>query len=160
MVTSTRLWLLLVLGIGLIVGLIAFANLEIINPDGVLYIYQAKAVYRQISATIRQSSHADGVVEGAGSRPLFINESFFYANTATADPVCHQSFNVDANSMSELLTQMKSQGIDYFLWETGALQYAASVSDRSAFLDAFDTMGHWQHEDTVDLALFRRKPAS
>lgn len=36
--------LLLVFGLGLAIRMIALVNIEIINPDGVLYIYQAKAI--------------------------------------------------------------------------------------------------------------------
>jgi len=37
-------YLLSILGIGLAIKAVAFANLSIINPDGVIYIFQAKAI--------------------------------------------------------------------------------------------------------------------
>jgi hypothetical protein len=41
---SESAWLLIVFGIGLLIRCVAFFNIQIINPDGVLYIFQAKAI--------------------------------------------------------------------------------------------------------------------
>jgi 4-amino-4-deoxy-L-arabinose transferase-like glycosyltransferase len=42
--SSDTAWLLIVFGIGLFIRCVAFFNIHIINPDGVLYIFQAKAI--------------------------------------------------------------------------------------------------------------------
>lgn len=43
--SSSTIWLAGVLFLGVLIRWIALANIQIINPDGVLYIYQAKAIF-------------------------------------------------------------------------------------------------------------------
>jgi 4-amino-4-deoxy-L-arabinose transferase-like glycosyltransferase len=132
-----------------IVGASLVKNLSPIEHD--------KAVYRQISATIKQGFPEDEVVRIAGRSSTIYLWIFFYANAATPEPVCHAAFVVDARSMSQLLAQMKSQGSIFLLWEASAWKDAAFGRTLSDFQSAFDSVGHWTHEDTGDLVLLRLK---
>ncbi|PIE66969.1 MAG: hypothetical protein CSA23_06610 [Deltaproteobacteria bacterium] len=116
-----------------------------------------KAVYRQISATIKNTLPDAPVVIISG-RPSTIHLwVLFYANVATLQPVCHCSYTVDARSMPELLAQMKSQGSVYLLWESSAWQDAAFGRSIAEFQNTFEQVGHWRHQDAGDLFLLRRK---
>lgn len=133
----------------LIVGASLVKNLAPIEHD--------KAVYRQISATIKDAFPEDGVVRIAGRASTIYLWVFFYANAATPEPVCHEAFAVDAGSMPELLVQMRAKGCVFLLWEASAWKDAAFGRTLAEFQTVFDLAGYWTHADTGDLVLLHMK---
>lgn len=116
-----------------------------------------KAVYVQLGSkvgTLSNGSFPVGIAAKPSTAHLWVT---FYTNAQSRGPVCHKSFEVNPESIANLKSTMKSEGIHFFLWEESLWKNNVFGGKSSDFLNDFEELGRWHHDDPGDLVLFRLK---
>jgi hypothetical protein len=116
-----------------------------------------KAVFVQIGNRVSQLSSGNQPVGVAGQFSVAHNWVAFYANAERSNPVCYYSFVVEPTSLADLKSMMHAKGLQFFLWEEFSWNKSHFGQEKSEFVDEFEELGHWRHDDTGELILFRLK---
>jgi len=141
-----------------VVALLAVCIVAVALHKNVQPIESDKAVYVQIGDRISQlAGNSRQVIGVGGIFSVAHNWIVFYANADTKEPVCYYSFVIEPASLADLKTNLKDKGFSYFFWEESAWKKASFGREKSAFVDAFEELGHWHHDDTGEMVLFRVK---
>lgn len=116
-----------------------------------------KTVYTQIGHRISGLTGENLPVGIAAKQSPVHQWVTFYANDQSLEPVCHMSFEVNPQSIADLKSRMRSIGVVYFLWQESLWKNSPFGRKPSDFLNDFEELGRWHHDDPGNLVLFHLK---